>query len=110
MAKKLGKKDDEEEEPETQEEEKVCPVGKVTEKVAELNARGTSGVLSSPALSADIHIHNFTMSFHGKVSILPPFRSFIPLFRFCVKTQTSNSTTETDTVFSEPTDVEKRRC
>merc|ERR1712176_1111393 len=46
-------------------------VEKVTEKVeevnlAELNARGTAGVLSSPVLSADVHIHNFSMTFHGK--------------------------------------------
>ena len=34
--------------------------------LSELNARGTAGVLSSPALSADVHIHNFSMTFHGK--------------------------------------------
>merc|ERR1712226_1052447 len=35
--------------------------------MANLNQRGTSGVLSSHPLSADIHIHNFSMTFHGKV-------------------------------------------
>jgi len=34
--------------------------------LANLNARGTSGVLASHSLSADIHIHNFSMTFHGK--------------------------------------------
>jgi len=67
MAKKLGKKEGEEEQVEAVAVEKVCPVGKITENVKELNARSTAGVLSSPALGADIHIHNFTMSFHGNV-------------------------------------------
>ena len=40
----------------------------VQEDLARLNARGTAGVLSSHALSADVHIHNFSMTFHGKVS------------------------------------------
>lgn len=35
--------------------------------IASLNARGTAGVLASHSLSADIHIHNFSMTFHGKV-------------------------------------------
>ena len=70
MAKKLGKKEGEEEQVEAVAVEKVCPVGKITENVKELNARSTAGVLSSPALGADIHIHNFTMSFHGNVSFL----------------------------------------
>ena len=47
-------------------------VDKLAEEVEEvdlasLNARGTAGVLASHALSADIHIHNFSMTFHGKV-------------------------------------------
>jgi len=42
-------------------------VEEVTEDLKNLNARATAGVLSSPALSADIHIHNFSMTYHGKV-------------------------------------------
>ena len=62
MAKKNNKKVVDEEEVEKVAEE-------VEEKVnlADLNQRGTAGVLSSPALSADVHIHNFSMTFHGKV-------------------------------------------
>ena len=62
MAKKTGKKEEEkvEEKPEVAVEE-------VTEDLAKLNQRGTSGVLSSHPLSADIHIHNFSMTFHGRV-------------------------------------------
>jgi len=62
MAKKNNKK--ESDEPEND-------VEKVAEKVEEvdleeLNARATAGVLSSPLLSADVHIHNFSMTFHGR--------------------------------------------
>lgn len=64
MAKKTGKKEEEKEE----EKPKVdAGVEDVTEDMANLNQRGTSGVLSSHPLSADIHIHNFSMTFHGKV-------------------------------------------
>ena len=43
------------------EEANVEEVTDKLEKVGmvELNARGTAGVLSSPILSADVHIHNF---------------------------------------------------
>ena len=65
MAKKNNKKV--EDTPEGDDE-----VDKLAEEVedvdlASLNARGTAGVLASHALSADIHIHNFSMTFHGKV-------------------------------------------
>ena len=65
MAKKNNKKV--EDTPEGDDE-----VDKLAEEVEEvdlasLNARGTAGVLASHALSADIHIHNFSMTFHGKV-------------------------------------------
>ena len=65
MAKKNNKKV--EDNPEGDDE-----VDKLAEEVEEvdlasLNARGTAGVLASHALSADIHIHNFSMTFHGKV-------------------------------------------
>ena len=42
-------------------------VTKITEDIKTLNARATSGVLSSHQLSADVHIHNFSLTFHGKV-------------------------------------------
>ena len=63
MAKKNNKKIDEDADAE---------VEKLAEEVEEvdlasLNARGTAGVLASHSLSADIHIHNFSMTFHGKV-------------------------------------------
>ena len=55
----------------TDEPEETDKVDEVTDKMekvdmAELNARGTAGVLSSPILSADVHIHNFSMTFHGR--------------------------------------------
>lgn len=63
MAKKNNKKVTDE-----PEEANVEEVTDKMEKVdmAELNARGTAGVLSSPILSADVHIHNFSMTFHGR--------------------------------------------
>ena len=65
MAKKNNKKDDAEGAADAE-------VDKIADEVedvdlASLNARGTAGVLASHALSADIHIHNFSMTFHGKV-------------------------------------------
>jgi len=64
MAKKNNKKDDAEGAADAE-------VDKIADEVedidlASLNARGTAGVLASHALSADIHIHNFSMTFHGK--------------------------------------------
>ena len=66
MAKKNNKKIDE------NAEDADADVEKLAEEVEEvdlasLNARGTAGVLASHSLSADIHIHNFSMTFHGKV-------------------------------------------
>ena len=84
MAKKLGKKEEDEVEPvEAEGEEKVCPVGKITKGVQEINARSTAGVLSSPALGADIHIHNFTLTFHGHVSFICMKK--LSFFRFYAK-------------------------
>jgi len=65
MAKKNNKKATDEP------EETGSNVDEVADKLektdlAELNARGTAGVLSSPILSADVHIHNFSMTFHGR--------------------------------------------
>jgi ATP-binding cassette, subfamily F, member 2 len=87
MAKKLGKVEGKEEPEEAVEEGKVCPVGKITEDVKELNARSTAGVLSSPALGADIHIHNFTMSFHGNVRFIHN-QIFFSFYRFYAKIPT----------------------
>jgi hypothetical protein len=44
------------------------------EEMAKLNMRGTTGVLASNMLSADIHIHNFSMTFHGKVKSYLKFK------------------------------------
>ena len=65
MAKQTGKKEEENSEQPAVEEQKA--VDDVAVDLAKLNARGTSGVLSSHPLSADVHIHNFSMTFHGKV-------------------------------------------
>ena len=64
MAKKNNKKIDE-----NAEDADVEKLADEVEEVdlASLNARGTAGVLASHSLSADIHIHNFSMTFHGKV-------------------------------------------
>ena len=64
MAKKNNKKIDE-----NAEDADVEKLAEEVEEVdlASLNARGTAGVLASHSLSADIHIHNFSMTFHGKV-------------------------------------------
>ena len=75
MAKKNNKKV--EDTPEGDDE-----VDKLAEEVedvdlASLNARGTAGVLASHALSADIHIHNFSMTFHGKVGFQKKYVFFI---------------------------------
>ena len=64
MAKKNNKKIDE-----NAEDADVEKLADEVEEVdlASLNARGTAGVLASHSLSDDIHIHNFSMTFHGKV-------------------------------------------
>lgn len=66
MAKLNNKKND------NAEDEEVNKLAEEVEDVdlASLNARGTAGVLASHSLSADIHIHNFSMTFHGKVCLL----------------------------------------
>ena len=63
MAKKNNKKED---------DDATAAVEEVAEEVddiniAELNQRATAGVLASHELSADVHIHNFSMTYHGKV-------------------------------------------
>lgn len=42
-------------------------IEEISADLKNLNSRATAGVLSSHPLSADIHIHNFSMTFHGKV-------------------------------------------
>lgn len=79
MAKKNNKKIDE------NAEDADADVEKLAEEVEEidlasLNARGTAGVLASHALSADIHIHNFSMTFHGKVWNLGILGSFYSVY------------------------------
>jgi len=64
MAKKNNKKIDDTEDADAEVEKLAEEVEEVD--LASLNARGTAGVLASHALSADIHIHNFSMTFHGK--------------------------------------------
>jgi len=56
---------------EVDEEDTTPQVDKVADKlekvdIDDLNARATTGVLSSPLGSSDIHIHNFSMTFHGR--------------------------------------------
>lgn len=71
MAKLLGKKaadDDLESEARGGTPVSQDPVEDLVEDLSLLNSRATAGVLSSHGLSADIHIHNFSMTFHGKVS------------------------------------------
>lgn len=63
MAKATGKKEEDGEDTPAEE----AQIEEITQDVSMLNQRGTSGVLSSHPLSADIHIHNFSMTFHGKV-------------------------------------------
>ena len=63
MAKKNNKKIDEDADAEVEKLAEEVEEG----DLASLNARGTAGVLASHSLSADIHIHNFSMTFHGKV-------------------------------------------
>ena len=65
MAKKNNKKIDENGDADAEVEKLAEEVEEVD--LASLNARGTAGVLASHSLSADIHIHNFSMTFHGKV-------------------------------------------
>ena len=67
MAKKNNKKIDDTEDADAEVEKLAEEVEEVD--LASLNARGTAGVLASHALSADIHIHNFSMTFHGKVCL-----------------------------------------
>lgn len=70
MAKLLGKKaadDDLESEARGGTPVSQDPVEDLVEDLSLLNSRATAGVLSSHGLSADIHIHNFSMTFHGKV-------------------------------------------
>ena len=66
MAKKNNKKIDENAEDADADVEKLADEVEEVD-LASLNARGTAGVLASHSLSADIHIHNFSMTFHGKV-------------------------------------------
>ena len=66
MAKKNNKKIDENAEDADADVEKLSDEVEEVD-LASLNARGTAGVLASHSLSADIHIHNFSMTFHGKV-------------------------------------------
>ena len=78
MAKKNNKK-------ETEEDDEAADVNDVTAQldevdIKELNQRGTAGVLASHELSADIHIHNFSMTFHGKVSQTKETFPFLPHF------------------------------
>merc|ERR1712212_1408509 len=65
MAKKNNKKEDE---GDGEEDAEVVKVAKAVEEVdiKDVNQRGTAGVLASHELSADVHIHNFSMTFHGK--------------------------------------------
>lgn len=64
MAKKNNKKIDDT----VDEDAEVKQLAEEVEEVdlSNLNARGTTGVLTSHSMSADIHIHNFSMTFHGK--------------------------------------------
>ena len=68
MAKATGKKEEDGEDTPAEE----AQIEEITQDVSMLNQRGTSGVLSSHPLSADIHIHNFSMTFHGKVRFPGP--------------------------------------
>ena len=78
MAKKNNKKIDDTEDADAEVEKLAEEVEEVD--LASLNARGTAGVLASHALSADIHIHNFSMTFHGKVNVCRKVLRFHSVF------------------------------